>query len=69
MILSKVAACTSQPVAFNEHPITRGRLTGLRIKPQKKQNSQLVAVVLCQLVSLLMELSIGDEKCSSPLCA
>ena len=37
---------TSQPVAFSEHPSTRGRLTGLRNKPQKKQTSQLVAVVL-----------------------
>ena len=29
------AACTSQPVALNEHPSTRGRLTGPRSKPQK----------------------------------
>ena len=43
---SKVAACTNQPVALNEHPSTRGRLTGLRNKPQKKQTTQLVAVVL-----------------------
>ena len=46
VIFSKVAACTSQPMAFNEHPSTRGRLTALRNKPQKKQTSQLVAVVL-----------------------
>ena len=63
VVLSKVAACTSQPVAFSKHPSTRGRLTGLRNKPQKKQTSQLVAVVLRQLVS------IGDEKRSLPLCA
>ena len=68
MIFSKVAACTSQPVAFSEHLSTRGRLTGLRNKPQKKQTSQLVAVVLWQLVSLLIDLSIGDEKRSLPLC-
>ena len=41
-------------------------------RPQKqaseKQTSQLVAVMLCQLVSLLIELSIGDEKCSLSLC-
>ena len=67
VIFSKVAACTSQPVAFNEHPSTHGRLRGLRNKPQKKQTSQLVAVVLRQLVSLLIELSIGDEKRSLPL--
>ena len=69
VIFSKVAACTSQPMALNEHPSTRGHLTGLRNKPQKKQTSQLVAVVLRQLVSLLIELSIGDEKRSLPLCA
>ena len=68
VIFSKVAACTSQPVALNEHLSTRGRLTGLRNKPQKKQTSQLVAVVLWQLVNLLIELSIGDEKRSLPLC-
>ena len=69
MIFSKVAACTSKPVALNEHPSTRGRLTGLRNKPQKKQTSQLVAVVLWQSVSLLIEVSIGDEERSLPLCA
>ena len=30
LIWSKVAVCTSQPVAFNEHPIAHGCLTGLR---------------------------------------
>ena len=30
MIFSKLAACTSQPVEFNEHLSNRGRLTGLR---------------------------------------
>ena len=35
----------------------------------KKKTSQLVAVVLWQLVSLLIELSIGNEKHSLPLCA
>ena len=65
MIFSKVAACTSQPMVFNEHPNTRGHLTGLRKKPQKKHtiNFNLIeAVVLRQLVSLLIELLIGDEK-------
>ena len=69
VIISKVAAYTSQPVSFNEYPSTRGRLTGLRNKPQKKQTSQLVAVMLWQLVSLLIELLTGDEKRSLPLCA
>ena len=36
---------------------------------RKSKTSQLVPVVLWQLVSLLMELSIGDEKLSLPLCA
>ena len=69
VIVSKVAAYTSQPVALNEQPSTHGRLIGLKNKPQKKQTCQLVAVVLWQLVSLLIELSIGDEKRSLPLCA
>ena len=67
VIFSKVAACTSQPVVFNEHPSTHGRLTGLRNKPQKKQTSQLVAVVLWQLVISLMQLLVGDEKRSLPI--
>ena len=32
VIFSKVAACTSQPVAFNGHPITCDHLTVLRNK-------------------------------------
>ena len=65
MVISiKVVACTSQPVSFNGHPSTRGRLTGLRNKPQQKQTSQHLAVVYWQLVSLLMELSIDGENCS-----
>ena len=55
-------ACTSQPVAFNGHPSTRGRLTGLRNKPQRKQTCQHLAVVYWQLVSLLIELSIGTSR-------
>ena len=72
VIVSKVAACTSQPVVFNEHPSTRGHQTGLRNKPQKSRPvSFCMAVVLRQLVSLMIELriSIGDEKRSLPLCA
>ena len=46
MIFSKVAACTSQPVEFSEHPSTLGHLIGLRNKPQKKQTNQVVAVAL-----------------------
>ena len=37
VISSKVAACTSQPVAVIEHSCTRECLTGLRNKPQQKQ--------------------------------
>ena len=64
VISSRVVACTSQPVAFNGHPSTRGCLIGLRNKPQQKQTCQHLAVVYWQLVSLLMELSIDGEKCS-----
>ena len=39
-------ACTSRPVAFNGHLSTHGLLIGLRDKPQKKQASQLLVVVL-----------------------
>ena len=46
VIFSKAAACTRHPVAFNEYQSTRGCLTGLRYKPQKKQTSQLLAAVL-----------------------
>ena len=69
VISSRVIACTSQPVAFNGHPSTRGRLTGLRNKPQQKQTRQHLAVVYWQLVSLLMELSIDGENCSLTWCA
>ena len=69
VISSRVVACTSQPVASNGHPSTRGRLTGLRNKPQQKQTCQHLAVVYWQLVSLLMELSIDDENCSLTWCA
>ena len=62
VISSRVVACTSRPVAFSGHPSTRGRLTGLRNKPQQKQTCQNLAVVYRQLVSLLMELSI-EAKC------
>ena len=44
VISSRVVACTSRPVAFNGHPSTRGRLTGLRNKPQQKQTCQHLAV-------------------------
>ena len=64
----KVVACTSQPVAVNGHPSTRGRLTGLRIKPKQKHTCQHLAVVYWQLVSLLMELSIDGENCSLTWC-
>ena len=69
VISSRVVACTSQPVAFNGHPSTRGRLTGLRNKLQQKQTCQNLAVVYWQLVSLLMELSIDGEKYSLTWCA
>ena len=46
VISSKVAACISQSVAFTGHPSTCRRLTGLRNKPQKADQSNL-AVVLC----------------------
>ena len=82
VIFSRVVACKSRPVAFNEHPSTRGRLTGLRNKPQKqasetslrnkpqqKQTCQHLAMVYWQLVSLFMEPSIDGENCSLTWCA
>ena len=63
VISSKVVACTSQPVVFNGHLSTCGRLTGLRNKPQQKQTCQHLAVVC-----LLMELSIDRDKCSLTWC-
>ena len=65
-ISSKVAACRSQPVAFNRHSSTCEHLTGLINKPQKKQTCELLAVVYWLIVSLLMELSIDNENCSLP---
>ena len=39
--------CLYKPTSsINGHPSTRGRMTGLRNKPQKKQAGQLLAVVL-----------------------
>ena len=69
VISSRVIACTSQPVTFNGHLSTRGRLTGLRNQPQQKQTCQHLAVVYWQLVSLLMELSIDGENFSLTWCA
>ena len=69
VISTKVVACTSQPVVFNGHLSTRGCLTGLRYKPQQKQNGLNLAGVYWQLVSLLMELSIDGENCYLKWCA
>ena len=69
MISSKVAACTCQPVACNGHQRTCGHLTGLQNKPQQKQTGQLLEVVFWLLISLFMELLIGDENRSLSLCA
>ena len=39
--------CLYKPTSsINGHPSTRGRMIGLRNKPQKKQAGQLLAVVL-----------------------
>ena len=54
---------------MSDRPQKQASETSLRNKPQKKQTSQLVAVVLWQLVSLLIDLLIGGEKRSLPLCA
>ena len=67
VISSRVVACTSRPVVSNGHLSTRGRLTGLRNKPQLKQTCRHLAVVYWQLVSLLMELSIDGENCTCSL--
>ena len=49
-------------IQWTPDPSTRGRLTGLRNKPQKKQTCQHLAAVYWQLVSLLMELSIDVKS-------
>ena len=73
VIISKVATCTSWQVACNGHPSTCGHLTGLWNKSYEKQilekadQSILGSGVVVN--SLLMELSIGDEKHSLLLCA
>ena len=36
-IYSRLAACALEMEPFKDHPSTRGRLTGLRNKPQQKQ--------------------------------
>ena len=41
VISSKVAAYSSQPVAYNGHLSVCGHLTGLRNKSQRNQTSQL----------------------------
>ena len=51
VILSKMAVCTSQPVAFSGHPSTRGCLTGLRDNPQEKQISQLLVYSCVAVIS------------------
>ena len=53
VISSRVVACTRRPVASNGHLSTRGRLTGLRNKPQQKQTCQHLAVVYWQLVKFI----------------
>ena len=62
MIFSKVAVCTSQSVAFNEHwalmDVWQASETSLR----KSRPVNFLAVVLWYLGSLLMELSIAHEK-------
>ena len=68
MISSIVATCTNQPVAFNVYLDTCRCPAGLRNKLQKKQTSKLLAVMLW-LVSLLIELSIGQVNHSLPLYA
>ena len=55
-------------VAFNEHPRTHGRLTGLRNKPQKQASEKADRSTFGSGVVIIMELSIGDEKHSLPLC-
>ena len=51
VISSKVAACTSQPVAFSGHLSTGECLPGLRNKLQQKQTSQVLTVVIIMFVS------------------
>ena len=46
VIFSKVASCTSQPVAFIGHLSTHGCLTSLRNKPQKQASETSLRLVM-----------------------
>ena len=59
---SNVATYTSQPVAFNGHQSTCGCLTGLRYKPQQKHSYLSTFGIDALVISLVMELPIGNEN-------
>ena len=60
---------TSQPAAFNGYLSTCGCLTGLKYKPQQKHSYLSTSGNDTLVISLVMELSIGDDIHSLPLCA
>ena len=57
-----------KPVVFSEHSNTRGRLTGLRNKPHAAKAGWSTFIGRVLIISLLMELTIGNENHSLPVC-
>ena len=68
---SRLSACQGDMEPFEGNPYTRGRLTGLRNKPQQKQPGQLSESIPASIVSYCVQLSsrFAGEKCELLLCA
>ena len=66
---SRLSAGQGDMQPFEGDPYTRGRLTSLRNKPQKKQPRQLSASIPGSIVSQHVQLSFDGEKCVLLLCA
>ena len=54
VIHSRLSACQRKMGPFKGYPSTRGHQTGLRIRPERKQTVQLLAVVNTYAVGTLM---------------
>ena len=66
---SQLSACQGDMQPFEGGPYTRGCLTSLRNKPQRKQPGQLSASIPGWIVSQRVQLSFDGEKCVLLLCA
>ena len=60
---SQLSACQGDMQPFEGDPYTRGRLIGLRNKPQQKQPGQLSASIPGWIVSQCVRLLFDGEKC------